>query len=60
MRNIMFSHNTCESGCDSQCSRTLLINVAIGSAHNECERILCKDWVWSRMCGCVESIVEYD
>mgnify|MGYP006973837031 CR=1 FL=1 len=36
---------------DSRCSRTLLINVAIGSAHNECERILCKDWVWLKMCG---------
>ena len=35
---------------DYWCSRTLPMNVAIESAHCGCERNLCKDWVWSKMC----------
>ena len=38
------------SSC-SWCTRTLLMNVAIDSEHCDCERILCKDWVWLKMCG---------
>ena len=36
---------------DSRCSRTLLINFAIKNAHCDCERNLCNDWIWSKMCG---------
>ena len=36
---------------DSQCSRTLAMNVAIKIEHYGCERNSCKDWVWSKMCG---------
>ena len=36
---------------DSRRSRTLPMNVAIGSAHCGCVRNLCKDWAWSKMCG---------
>ena len=32
-------------------SRTLLMNVAFESAHCDCERNSCKDWVWSKICG---------
>ena len=35
---------------DSRCSRTLLMNVAIKSAHCGCEGNSCKDWAWSKMC----------
>ena len=36
--------------CDSRCSRTSPMNVAFESARCG-ERISCKDWVWSKMCG---------
>ena len=36
---------------DSRRSRTLPMNVAIGSAHCGCEWKSCKDWAWSKMCG---------
>ena len=36
---------------DSQCSKTLLMNVAIESGHCDCVRNSCKYWVWSKMCG---------
>ena len=36
---------------NSRCSRTLPMDVTIKSAHCGCERNLCKDWAWSKMCG---------
>ena len=36
---------------DSRCSRTSPMNVGIESSYGDCERILCDDWVWSKMCG---------
>ena len=36
---------------DCRCSRTLLMNVAIESAHCGCEINLCKVWARLKMCG---------
>ena len=57
-RSTRFSHRWWKSSrqrvkvsSDSQCSRTLPMNVAIKSAHCGCERNSCKDWAWLKMCG---------
>ena len=49
-KTITFSRTTCASEWEPRCSRTILMNVAIKSAHCDCEKNLCKDWVWSKMC----------
>ena len=49
-KNITFHVILVKLSRDSRCSRTLPIYVAIESAHCGCERNLCKDWVWSKMC----------
>ena len=36
---------------DCQFPRTSPMNVAVESAHCGCERNLCKNWAWSKMCG---------
>ena len=51
IKNITFHTVRVKVSSDSRCSRTLLMNVAIETAHCDCERYSCKDWVWSKMCG---------
>ena len=50
-RNIKFHVICVKVSSKFQCSRTLPMNVAIESAHCDCERNSCKDWAWSKMCG---------
>ena len=50
-KNITFQVIHVKVSSDSQCSRTLSMNVAIESAHCGCERISSQDWAWSKMCG---------
>ena len=49
--NITFHVIRVKVSSDSQCSRTLQINIAIESAHRGCERNACKDWARSKRCG---------
>ena len=50
-KNITFHIIHVKVSSDSRCSRTLTMNVANKNAHCGCDRTLCKDWVWSKMCG---------
>ena len=45
-KNITFHVIRVKVSSDSQCSRTLPMNVAIESAHCGCDRYSCKDWAW--------------
>ena len=49
-KNITFHVICVKVSSDSQCSRTLPMNVAIESVHRGCERNSCKDWAPKR-CG---------
>ena len=49
--NITFHVIRVKVSSDSQCSRTLAMNVAIESAHCGCERNSGKDWTRSERCG---------
>ena len=50
-KNITFHAINVKVSSESQCSRTLPMNVAIESAYCGCERTLCMHWVWSKMWG---------
>ena len=50
-KNITFHLIRVKMSRDSWCSRTLLMNVVIESAHCDCERNSHKDLVWSKMYG---------
>ena len=50
-KNITFHVIHVKVSGDSQCSRTLSMNVAIESAHCGCEWNSCKDWTRSKRCG---------
>ena len=50
-KNITFHVIRVKVSSKSRCSRTLPMNVVIESAHCGCERNLCKDLAWSKMCG---------
>ena len=50
-KNISFHVTRVKVSSDSRCSRTLLMNIAIESAHCGCEINSCKDWAQSKRCG---------
>ena len=50
-KNITFHVIHVKVSSDCRCSRTLSMNVAIESVLCGCEKHLCKDWAWSKLCG---------
>ena len=49
-KNITFHVIRVKVSSNSICSRPLPMNVTIESAHCDCERNSCKDWVWLKIC----------
>ena len=55
-KNIIFHIIHVKVSSNSRCLRTLPMNIAMES--DTIKRNLCKDWVWSKMCGKAQSNVK--